>query len=359
MRRLLVLGAVLLAGVPAEAGPLTRCSKKQVVRLNEKLNGCVLDFTDNHKADNRFDSPVLGEKRSLYVYLPPGFDPAERYPVMIWLHGILQDEKNFLTLAPVFDAEIAAGRLPPMIIACPDGSIKGRPTFFNGGSFYINSKAGRFEDYLAGDVWDFVTTNFQVRPEREAHVIAGGSMGGFGAYNHAIKHRDRYKVVVGIMPPLNLRYEDCHGRYFRNFDPNCLGWADRYRPYASVGSFGIIHIPQWILMDPLFGKDPVITHRALTEENPVEMLATRDVKPGELSMFIGVGEKDQFNLDAQVDSFVFFAHKRGIEPYVVRDPKGRHNSETGLRMMPAFAAWLTPQIKDYAPPLKLAPPLLK
>ena len=41
--------------------------------------------------------------------------------------------------------EETEGRLPPMIIAAPDGTIQGRAAI-NAGSFYINSEAGRYGD---------------------------------------------------------------------------------------------------------------------------------------------------------------------------------------------------------------------
>ena len=51
---------------------------------------------------------ALQEKRDLYVYLPPGFDATKRYPFVFWLHGIVQDEKGFLTAGlPQIDAAIA------------------------------------------------------------------------------------------------------------------------------------------------------------------------------------------------------------------------------------------------------------
>ena len=40
-------------------------------RLNRKLRGRVVDFTENHGADRRIYSPILGRPRDLYVYLPP------------------------------------------------------------------------------------------------------------------------------------------------------------------------------------------------------------------------------------------------------------------------------------------------
>src|SRR5258708_37578964 len=65
-------------------------------QLNARLAGHVDDYTTNHGPDNRIESPSLGQKRDIYVYVPPGYDPAKRYPLMIWLHGLSQDEQSFL-----------------------------------------------------------------------------------------------------------------------------------------------------------------------------------------------------------------------------------------------------------------------
>ena len=131
-----------------------------------KLHGQVLDFTHNHGADNRIYSPALCQFRDVYVYLPPGYSPDKKYPMGIFLHGNNQDEQFFL-MKPVqlFDEAIACGKLPPVIVVAPDGSIQGRPSFFNSSSCYANTRAGNFEDYLMCDVWNFVMENFSVRPE--------------------------------------------------------------------------------------------------------------------------------------------------------------------------------------------------
>ena len=49
--------------------------------LNGKLCGRVVDYTQNHGADRRIYSPILGRPRDLYVYLPPGYDPSVAYPL--------------------------------------------------------------------------------------------------------------------------------------------------------------------------------------------------------------------------------------------------------------------------------------
>ena len=67
------------------------------------------------------------------------------------------------------------------------------------------------------DVWNFMRDG-SIRPEAQAHVLAGVSMGGGAAFNKAIKYRDRCKIALAIFPPLNTRWMDCKGRYMANFD---------------------------------------------------------------------------------------------------------------------------------------------
>src|SRR4029077_14990653 len=121
----------------------------ELARINRRLQGQVLDFTNNHGKDRRIWSAALGQKRDLYVYLPPGYDPAKKYPLGIFLHGAGQDERFFLkSLAKEFDKAICEGKLPPVIVAAPDGSMLGRPSYFKMATFFTNSDAGRYEDYV-------------------------------------------------------------------------------------------------------------------------------------------------------------------------------------------------------------------
>ena len=281
-------------------------------------------------------------RRDLYVYLPPGFDPGKSYPAMIFLHGIAQDEQFFLQVAPYFDAAMACGQLPPFIIVAPDGSIRGKPTILRGASFYLNTDAGRFEDWIVCDVWSFLKSNFPIRPEREAHILCGGSAGGFGAYNLGFKHRDEFKVLAGFLPALNLRYEDCHGRYFASFDPNCTALRERLKPWQPVARYyGFITIRTKALSWPLFGKDRDAIRR-LSLENPVEMLERCNIQPGELDMFIAYGGRDEFNIAAQVESFLYAARQRFLSVTVAYDPNGHHTPTTALRLFPDFVRWLGP-----------------
>ncbi len=349
-----VFAVALAAGVagPAAAlpGSLHLLGQDRLARLNRTIAGVVLDYTHSHGADNRGWSAALGQKRDVYVYLPPGYDGTAKFPVMLWLHGIGQDASNFLDLVPHFDAAIRSGALPPLVIAAPDGSILGRRSLFNTGSFYANSKAGPFEDYIVADVWGWVKASFAVRPERQAHVIAGASMGGGGAYNIAFKHKEEFGHVVGILPALDFRYTDCHGNYFADFDPNCVGRRTAFPRSDVIARFyGVVKVRSRRMLDPLVGREQVGMDEFASEHNPVELLVSRDVKPGEFGLFVGYAGRDEFNLDAHAEHFLHVAKQRGVGVHAVKIPDGRHNVPTGIRFFPEWNRWLAPRLAAYVP----------
>jgi pimeloyl-ACP methyl ester carboxylesterase len=318
-------------------------------RIEARLSGQVLDFTRNHGADRRIWSPALCRKRDLYVYLPPCFDPEKQYPLMVYLHGFTQDETFFhKRQIELLDQAIARGDLPPMIIAAPDGSIKGRASYYSSFSLYANTRIGNYEDYLVEDVWNFLMENFPIRPEPEAHVLVGVSLGGGAAFRLGIEHQDLFKVCVGFFPALNLRWVDCHGRYRGKFDPCCWGWRERVKPHEAVGRYAGFPIPAGVFLDSLIprGREGIAEIARL---NPIELLDVYDVKDGDLAMFVAYAGRDQFNIDTQIESFLYRAEERGIHVDVAFDPRGRHDLRTGVALFPDAVAWLAPRMRAYSP----------
>jgi pimeloyl-ACP methyl ester carboxylesterase len=308
-------------------------------RANHRLHGQLLDFTCNHGRDRRIWSPALGQRRDLYVYLPPGFDPARKYQLAIFLHGAGQDERFFLQAqVEHFDRAIAQGLLPPIIIAAPDGSVHGRVTLREPTTFWANSRVGRFEDYLMSDVWNFLTSCFPIRQAREAKALVGVSAGGSAAFALAIKHKDRVKMAMGFMPLLNLRYVDGQGRYHSDFQPGNFALRNNMHALERLGRRRIVVLRFGDVYGPLFGRgqDAVAGMSAI---NPLELMERHDLRQGELDLYAAYGGRDEFNVTAQVDSFVYFARQRGIEVATDFDPHGKHNFSSGMRQLPAALRW--------------------
>ncbi len=323
---------------------------QQVERVNRELHGRLVAYIRRPGHDQRMWSPALGQFRDLFVYLPPGYDPGRRYAVALLLHGAGQDEQIFLQAqVQAFDRAMAAGAIPPVIVVAPDGSVKGRASLCRPSSFWTNSRIGDFEDYLLNDVWAFVTDRYPVRPEREAHALIGVSAGGCAAFALAIKHPDRFKVALGLMPLLNIRYVDCQGRYGSPFDPGCFGLREHLNPREPLGRRRLLVLRFGNLYGPLFGKgDDAIA--AMAALNPLELMETCDLRPGQLDLFVGYGGRDEFNVAAQVQSFLYFARQREVEVAVRCIADGRHDLATGKRLLPAALEWAAARIPGPTPP---------
>src|SRR5262249_62027499 len=114
-------------------------------------------------------------------------------------------------------------------------------------------------------------------------------------------------------------------------------------------SYGVITIRLNRVFDPLYERRAPTSLEQVSRENPIEMLTNEDVKPGELEMYVAYGGRDQFNIDAQVESFLYVAKERGLCVGVGYDPKGRHDLATARRLFPGVVEWLTPRLAPYAP----------
>lgn len=288
----------------------------------------------------------------MYVYLPPNFDPHQRYPIMIWMHGFAQDEQSFLHhVAPELDAAMCSGKLPPFIAVSPDGSLRGEPGCSTAGSFFLNTKAGAFEDYILQDVWDFMCHNYPIRHERDVHVLAGLSMGGFAAFNYGIRHRDAFGVVIGLFPPLNLRWVDDHGHYFSNFDPKHWGWRtqlDHRREAIAKFYGGLLTLKLSSVIDPIFGRGPEALEQVMWE-NPIEMIDRYRLHEGELAMYVAYAGQDEFNIHTQVDSFLYLCKCRGLTVCVGYEPWGHHDYLTAKQLTPGIFEWLGPKLAPFSP----------
>jgi S-formylglutathione hydrolase FrmB len=350
---MLRLGAVLLLIALASPPSMGQVFNGiNLDRLNHKLRGQVVDYTSNHGQDRRIFSPILGMKRDLYVYLPPGYDPKTAYPMVLYLHTAYVDEHTLIApgVIETFDAMIASGEFPPAVLACPDGTYEGVNRTKDPHSLYVNGRGGRFEDHLIGEVVPFVMTTYSIRPEPQAHAIFGMSAGGYGGMGLALKHRDLFGAVATLAGPLNMRYDNIDHDIREDFDPSTYRWKETYDPDEVVGVFylGLKKSRAKKYIGPVYGEGSEV-HDQLVRDNPADLLFSTDLKPGELALYVNYPAQDNWNFDAQDQSFAWLAKQKGVDVTLVGVPGARHTfryfrSQQG----PAFC-WLGRHILPPSP----------
>jgi len=140
-----------------------------------------------------------GTVRPGYVYLPPGFDPARRYPVVYLLHGLPGDPSEYVDgvqLTAFADAGIARGMLRPFIAVIPAAGDD---------ASYDGEWAGPWETALVDEIVPWVDANLPTIHSPAGRVVAGLSAGGFGATDIALRNPGLFGVVEswsGYFTPL-------------------------------------------------------------------------------------------------------------------------------------------------------------
>lgn len=121
-----------------------------------------------------FNSEALGRPWSYNVYLPDGYDSGKlRYPVLYLLHGIGQNRDEWVSKGEITrqaDLLINAHEIPPCIIIMPSA----------GESWYVDGPE-RMQTAFGADLVPFVDQHYRTIADAGGRVIAGKSMGGYGA----------------------------------------------------------------------------------------------------------------------------------------------------------------------------------
>ncbi len=154
-----------------------------------------------------YDSKTVGTRRKMNVYTPPGYSPANKYPVLYLLHGIGGDETEWLRFANpdiLLDNLIADGKAVPMILVMPNGRAQkdDRP----GPNPMATAPAfARFERDLLDDVIPTIESRYSVRADREHRALAGLSMGGGQALNFGLGNLDTFAWIGAFSAAPNTK----------------------------------------------------------------------------------------------------------------------------------------------------------
>lgn len=141
-----------------------------------------------------------GTLRPGIVYLPPGYSPQQRYPVVYLLHGMPGTPTEYVDgvdLPGWAGAEIAAGAVQPFIAVIP---AAGPDRGYNG------EWAGPWETALVRRIVPWVDGHLATVRSASGRVLAGLSAGGFGAMDIALRNPSLFGRVEswsGYFRPLH------------------------------------------------------------------------------------------------------------------------------------------------------------
>jgi len=141
--------------------------------------------------------------------LLPAQATCEKVPLLVWLSGLTDTDKNVVTKAGVQQYAEKRG----LAIVCPDTSPRGAGVpdypdgnwdFGLGAGFYVNATEAPWSehyhmyDYVVTELPELINRNFPVNPERAS--IFGHSMGGHGALLVALRNPERFRSVSAFSP---------------------------------------------------------------------------------------------------------------------------------------------------------------
>jgi len=165
--------------------------------IAQSVHGRVVVEHINAKTlqNNGGENPV----RRVTVYLPPGYDSSgTRYPVVYYLHGFLWSDSLLVAADHIdraLDKAIADGKIRPVIVVMPNENT------IYGGSFYTNSPlTGRWADFTAKELVQYVDAHFRTVANRNSRGISGHSMGGHGAIKLGMLYPDVFSCVYALSP---------------------------------------------------------------------------------------------------------------------------------------------------------------
>lgn len=152
-------------------------------------------------------SATLGKDIAYQLYLPPGYDPAtaNRYPVLYLLHGRGDNMSAWTTIAPDLDRLIQVGRIPPVIAIMPDAPASLRAGYYIDSQFTGSAQprlpAGEpVEAALTRDLVAHIDATYPTRPDRAGRIVAGYSMGGYGALRFSLAHPELFGAAIVLSP---------------------------------------------------------------------------------------------------------------------------------------------------------------
>jgi len=159
-----------------------------------------------------FASEVLGNRRAIDVYVPPGYDahPEARYPVLYMHDGQNVFDAATSAFGMEWRADETAERLirdgairPILIVAI--GSTPARIDEYTAhadGRRRIGGKGDQYARFVMEELKPFIDATYRTKPGRADTAVVGSSLGGLISLRIAERYADRVSMCGVLSPTL-------------------------------------------------------------------------------------------------------------------------------------------------------------
>ena len=138
------------------------------------------------------ESRVLKRSWLYSVYLPAGYEHSNAtYPTLYLLHARGGDTTSWLKggIRQILDALIAAAEIPALIAIMPAAAE----------SYYVDGLEP-FETAFIKDLVPEIDERFRTIQTRSQRILAGCSMGGYGALRYALEYPELFGAAILLSP---------------------------------------------------------------------------------------------------------------------------------------------------------------
>lgn len=196
------------------------------------------------------DSPQLRNRRTVRVWLPPGYDNAstDRYPVIYFHDG----QNCFDAATSAFGSEwkldeaatdlITKREIPPVILVGIDNAGGARIDEYTATRTGLGGgKADAYAEFVTATVKPLIDSRYRTRPDRASTFTAGSSLGGLVSLHLLRKYPDTFAGAGVISPALwwddraVLRALEAD---ITPFPPNTRLWLDIGTAEGPPGQWG-------------------------------------------------------------------------------------------------------------------------
>jgi enterochelin esterase family protein len=167
-----------------------------------------IGYIERHPISSRaLAGNLLGDptERLITLYIPPGYheNPRQSYPTVFLLAAHSKTGESFQNWSPWAETmeqrldRLMSRGMPPAIVVMPDAFTR------LGGSQYLNSAIGQYEDYLLREVLPFVDEHYRSNGRRG---LVGHSSGGYGALVQAMRHPELFMAAGALAADMYWEY---------------------------------------------------------------------------------------------------------------------------------------------------------